>query len=152
MMKRSIVENYHPSESKKWIASKGSFELVVDFQTYIKWIVDTQNNKLNEHFCPMVHLAQPCRLRYNFYGNFKNFSSDMHMAMKKLNVPTEYFADESHYPSGEGTNTLLYDYYSTLSKELKLALFRDFYAELDFYYHLFPEERGSHVSILGVGK
>ena len=150
MITRSIIQRYHPGDYKRWIDSKGSFELKLDFHTYIRWIVDTPNQKLNEHFSPVIHIAQPCRVRYNFYGNFKQFSSDMHKVMDKLSVPSEYFFDKSYYTTGGGTNTMLQTYYSSVSADVKAALFKDFYAELDFYYHLYPEESDSHIKLLGL--
>lgn len=69
--------------------------------------------------------------------------------MDKFQVPSEYFYDESYYNTkAEETRSLLEEYYSTVSSELKAALCRDFHAELDFYYHLFPEERESHIDLL----
>ena len=68
--------------------------------------------------------------------------------MDKFSIPRELFEDEGYYGSGQNTTALLASYYSTLSPKLKEALFEDFYTELDFYYHLFPEEKESHVRLL----
>ena len=152
MIRRTIMETYHTQKFSDWKASNGTDLLQVDFATYIQWIVDMPNHKLNEHFCPMVHLSQPCRLQYDFYGNFKHISTDIGMVLDKYQVPRSYFHDESYYGIGEGTATLLHKYYSTVSQELKEALFKDFYIELDYYYHLFPVDRKSHMELLGVNK
>lgn len=150
MIKRSILEKYDPDTYKKWHNSKGSFELTLNFQTYIRWIIDTPNHQLNEHFSPMIHVCQPCRVKYNFYGNFKDFSSDMHLAMKKLQIPSQYFHDSSYHDSNKETAAYLHDYYSTLSSDTKAVLFKNFYAEFDFYYHLFPDDRGSSIELLQI--
>jgi hypothetical protein len=152
MMRYSIMQTYHPQKLRNWEASKGSSELRVDFQTYIRWIVDTPNKKLNEHFCPMVHLSQPCRVRYDFYGNFKDISTDVRMVLDKHHIPAKYYHDVSIYKNANETATLLDKYYSTISKELKEALFKDFYIDLDYYYHLFPADRRSHMELLGVNE
>ena len=128
----------------------GQYELGVDFQTYLQWIVDMPNKKLNEHFSPMIVNAQPCTVNYNFYANFKRLSSEMHLIMKRLGIPSEYYHDEGYYETGQETETLLPTYYSQVSTQLKKALFSDFHAELDFYYHLFPEDRKSHITLLGI--
>ncbi len=149
-IKQYILKKYQKNKFDQWMASTGSSELNVNFQTYIQWIIDTPNENLNEHFCPMVDLSQPCRIHYDFYGNFKTISGDMNLVLKKHKIPPEYYHDQGYYDSGKGTATLLQKYYSPLSAELKLALFKDFFMELDYYYHLFPEDRESHVSLLGV--
>ena len=117
---------------------------------YLWWIVDTPNKKLNEHFAPMIELMQPCRVRYNFYGNFKTLSNDMKVITDKLNMPNEYFHDGSqmHYTSTNVTSALVEQYYSTVSSKVKKALYKDFHKELDFYFHLFPEERERSIKLL----
>lgn len=154
MMKRSILQHYHKNRFNQWRASNGtSGELKLEFPTYIQWVVDTPNEKLNEHFCPMLYLSEPCRLHYDFYGNFKRISQDVNLVLEMYQIPKEYFHDQSYYAtSGVATSMLLEKYYSTVSADLKLALFQDFYVELDYYYHLFPEERESHIPLLGVNK
>ena len=124
----------------------------VDFETYLQWVVDTPNKKLNEHFAPMIELMQPCRVRYNFYGNFKTLSNDMKIITDKLNVPNEYFHDGSrmHYMSTNITSALVEEYYSTVSSKVKKALYKDFRKELDFYFHLFPEERERSIKLLNI--
>ena len=150
-IKYSILKKYRWDKLAEWKKTKDSSKLTVDFPTYIRWIVDTPNIELNDHFCPVVLLAQPCRVQYDFYANFNRISSDVHMVMKKFNIPDEYYRDVSYYgQSGHNTSTILPDYYSTLSASLKTELFKDFYTELDFYYHLYPEEKDSHVKLLGV--
>lgn len=152
MIPRSIIEKYQPKKFQDWMNSNGSFELGLDFETYIRWIVDTPNEKLNEHFAPMIHLSQPCRLRYNFYGNFNRMSSDIQLILERLKVPADYYYDRNYYAPGQGTAMLLQHYYSTVNPQLKKALFEDFYTELYFYYTLFPEESQTHTiyTLLGI--
>ena len=123
----------------------------MDFQTFIQWIVDMPNKELNEHFAPMIELSQPCRVRYHYYGNFKRLSSEMKMITDKLGVPQEYFRNVSrnHYTPANMTSNFMKEYYSTISTELKGALFRDYIDEFNFYYSLFPEERKDLVELLG---
>ena len=111
--------------------------------------MDTPNKELNEHFAPMIELMQPCRVRYNFYGNFKTLSNDMKMITDKLNVSNEYFHEgRKDYTSTNVTSALVEEYYSTVSSKVKKALYKDFYKELDFYFHLFPEERERSIKLL----
>lgn len=48
--------------------------------------------------------------------------------------------------------TILYNYYSQLSLNLKRKLFKKWRMELDFYYHLYPEERNGHKVFLDVNE
>ena len=149
-MKRSILEKYHPEQLKNWKKNNGSYELKLRFDTFIRWVIDMPNDRLNEHFSPMIINAIPCRIRYNFFANFKRMSEDMKLVTDRLGVPYSYYDTEGYYKPGKGTATLLEEYYSMVSNKLKKALFKDFYQEFDFYYHLFPEDRNSHISLLGI--
>lgn len=124
----------------------------VTFTQYIRWVIATPNNHLNKHIAPVIENIYPCRVRYNFYGNFKQLTNDMHMVIKRLQAPMEYFWNTSYYEAGSQTDQMLDHHYSQLDMELKHNLFRDFYQELDFYYHLYPEERDSHCELLDVSE
>ncbi len=150
MHKRHILEQYAPNKLLAWTNSNGTYNLTVDFKTYIRWVVDTPNDKLNEHFIPMIHLSQPCRLRYHFYGNFKRLSSEMNLVMQRYQIPTEYFYDHSKHLPGQATSSLVQDYYSTVNPKLKTALLKDFRREMEFYHLLFPEDDGTQYELLGL--
>lgn len=152
MHKRSILEKYRPQDLERWSKDNGSFELQVSFNDYVRWIIDSDNALLNEHFAPIIEDAHPCRIRYHFYGNFKMYSSDVAHIMQKLNVSAEYFWDKSVHGPGHETKDYLQHYYSQLTTELREHLFEDLYQELDFYYHLYPEEKASHVKLLDVAR
>lgn len=122
----------------------------LDFQMYIRWIIDTPNDSLDQHFKPLMYLVHPCAVKYDFFGNFKHLSSDLHLVMEKFNISSELYRDQGYYGSGPNTTTLLPKYYSTVSVDLKQKLVADFSAELDFYYHLFPEEKNSLFQLLGL--
>ena len=148
--KKDILRNYRPQDLKRWSQCRGNFTLKVTFIEYIRWVIDSDSALLNEHFAPIINDAYPCQIRYHFYGNFKMYSSDMAQIMRKLNVSTEYFWDQSEHKPGHETKDYLQYYYSQLSEELKQRLLEDFHQEFDFYYHLYPEERTSHVELLNV--
>ena len=150
--KREILQKYRPQDLERWSEANEKYELNVSFSDYIRWIIDSDNALLNEHFAPIIEDAHPCQIRYHFYGNFKMYSSDMARIMQKLNASAEYFWDRSAHQPGHETKDYLQHYYSQLTKELKERLFEDFYQELDFYYHLYPEERTSHVELLDVAR
>ena len=146
----NIVGRYRRDELERWKASRGSFTIGISFEEYIQWVIETPNNELNEHFAPIINNIHPCSIKYDFYGNFKQLGLEVSMIIEKLQAPREYFRNESYYQHGLETTNYVKEYYSQLSLELKHKLFHDFYQELDFYYHLYPEERRSHVELLEV--
>ena len=145
---RSIVKAHNPDLYRAWMSDSNNTQpIYLDFESYLKWIIRSSNYTLNEHFAPLVVLAQPCRVKYNFYGNFKSFSWDMNGVVEKLHAPKEYFI---HRQSEQNTKVHVIEKYSEVSTEVKQQLLQHIYEDMDFYYSLFPEEAGSHNYILGL--
>ena len=149
--RRFILSKYKPNSLINWARSNGSYNLSVDFRTYVEWVVDTKDADLNEHFSSIAFNSAPCRVGYDLFLNFKNYSRDVRLLIHRLNTSTEYFV-KKHVHSSPGTDTrsIFPDYYSQLSRSLKSRLFARMTRELDFYYHLNPEEQLSHLDLLRV--
>lgn len=149
--RRLILSKYKPHLLKDWARNYGNYELRVDFPTYVRWIVDTSDWRLNEHFSSIIFNAAPCRVHYDLYLNFKNYSREVRLLIEKLNTSSEYFIDHNAHESPQDeTHSTLPHYYSLVSEQLKRKLFVRIAKDLDFYYHLYPEESLSHVELLGV--
>lgn len=146
---RYILMKTRKEELNKWTASNGSYELLISFSEYIQWWIGANTKQIDEHYSTMLVNAQPCRIRYDFYGSFKSYSTDMALVIRRLNGSDKHFASGGAHKAGQETSNKLIHYYSQLSTELRTTLYERFYKELDFYYHLFPEERDSHKHILG---
>lgn len=146
---RYILTKTRKEELEKWTASNGSYDISISFSEYIQWWVGADAKLIDEHYSPMLMNAQPCRVRYDFYGGFRLYVPDMTLVIKRLNGSANYFSSEGTHPAGQETGDILINYYSQLSVELKIALYERIYKELDFYYHLFPKESDSHKHILG---
>ena len=147
--KRDILKRYRVEEFGQWEQDGGSEPISVTFSEYIWWIVESNPQFLNEHFSPIVDNALPCMMKYDFYANFKMFNSDILGLIWRLKLPLKYFYQKGTRTEGH-THKLLHHYYSQLDKDLKLKLFEKIFQDLDFYYHLYPEERTSHVELLQV--
>jgi hypothetical protein len=119
----------------------------VDFEAYLQWIIDTPRYMLNEHFAPIIELAQPCRVKYHFYGNFETYSTDVKAIISRLGTPQEWFTDISSHKEGEKTSDKMIPFYSTVRREVKEQLIQAISDDLEFYYTLFPEEEGSEHKI-----
>ena len=141
------MEKYHPEKLKQWMDSGKKEQLQLDFETYLRWVIDTPNQDLDEHFAPVVELAQPCRVKYHFYGNFKLYSSDMKAIVARLGTPQNWYINKSYYSNSQETAGKVIQFYSTVRREVKEQLIQDFSDDLEFYYTLYPEEKGSEYKI-----
>ncbi len=149
-IKLRIVQRFQAEEHKKWRDSSYSFPLTISFHVFARWVVESRDEVLNEHFVPITKSIYPCRIKYDFYGNFKQLVTDMRLIIDKFQAPHEYFQEQGYHSPGQGTQELLKSYFSRLDQDMKLKVFHEFYQDLDFYYHLYPEERTSHCQLLGI--
>ena len=147
--KREILKRYRVEAFSLWEHNGVSEPMSVTFSEYIWWVVESNPHFLNEHFSPIVDNALPCTMKYDFYANFKLFNSDILGLIWKLKLPLEYFYQKGSHAKGD-TQQLLQKYYSQLDRDLKHKLFEKIFQDLDFYYHLYPEEKTSHEELLQI--
>ena len=150
--RRWIFSKYRPLDLLKWMSGRGSYNIQLTFSDFVQWIINSEDNSLNEHFSSVLNNAHPCIIRYNFYANFKNYSREVRLLVKRLDTNPNFFTDHNTHKAWDETKSVMKMYYSQLSSELKYRLFKRMYKELDFYYHLYPEDQWSHVELLGVNE
>jgi hypothetical protein len=149
--RRLLLTKYQTDALIQWAEANGSYDLSVDFSSYVRWIIDSVDSELNEHFSSILVNVAPCRIRYHLYLNFKNYSREVGLLIQRLNTSSDYFVGHSYHRTPETeTCSTLPCYYSQLSGETKRQLLAHMARELDFYYHLYPEDQLRHLELLGV--
>ena len=149
-IKLTILQRYRKTEFERWMDSKTKYNLSVTFEEFVLYYVNSDLTKINPHLKPVIHTCHPCRVRYNFYGNFRTYGQDALMAMRRLNIDSRFYRNKSLHSSSQQTSSYLGHYYDRLSDALKVRLYSKLCQELEFYYMLYPRERDSHIAILGV--
>ena len=150
-IKVDILRQFRPKALKRWQALQGYENITVSFQEFVLYALKKEfHQDLNEHFKTTTSICHPCALRYNFYLNFRTLSDDVQALTERFSLNPDYYRDQSlHLPSTE-TRQVMKNYYSLLPEPERRQLVSALWEELDFYYHLFPAERGSHLVILGL--
>ena len=155
-LRRDIFEATHPKEYELWSLHGGRRPVNISFGDFIDYwttypVVNKVDGFLDEHFLMISEMCQPCRTRFDFYGNFRHFNRDAQVLVDKIGASSSdlrqgYYSDDS----SSSTDQKMKLYYSTLSEAQKRAVLRKMALELEFYYTIFPEERDSHKQILGI--
>lgn len=147
-LKHTILLKYHPNAYQMWKTSDIDQKLYVPFSTFVRWLVDTSESSMNEHFQTQFTITQPCVVRYNFYGDFRKFAKD------GLQILNQFTSELSSYRK-EGshkytmTRSLLHLYYTQLDRQLKGALWKRWSMEFEFFHLLYPSERTLTEKLLG---
>ena len=148
-LKVEILEQYRSYQFRQW-KTNTSLNISVTFPEFIQYFIETNVMKINEHFRPSIDICHPCLIKYDFYGNFRNYSSDVGQLIDKFGTSKKFYRDKSLHSSAEQTSKKMVAYYSRLNSREKLRLVGKLYDDLLFYYTLYPAERHSHFHLLGV--
>ena len=151
-VKKEILMRFRLQEFLQWqlLSKTREQNISVSFQEFVLYIIYTPTEDLNEHFQSSMDICHPCVVDYDFYGNFKNYSHDAYALVRKFKTDPRYYRDESLHSTNDQTALWLPHYYKQLTFREKVKLLGVLYDELAFYYTLYPSERFSHTTLLGV--
>ena len=150
-LRLEIYNFTHPEQCKKWLSS-GSTETVIwisfsDFIDHWLYLVRSREH-VDDHFDTIFSICKPCQVRYNYYGNFKYFNHDAEVLLRHQGANLSFLRQSYYEESGKTTREIAPDYYKQLSDLQKKYVLDTLAFDLRFYYNLFPEEVGSHKSIM----
>ena len=149
-LREAVYKLKHPVEHKAWVAAGSKTPVQIAFPDFIDyWSTNPQSLRGDEHFRPISEICHPCRSRFDFYGNFKNFEEDTGVLRSTIHAKDKYLR-HGYYNATTETSYLLSEYYEQLTEEQKRAVFRRVSTELDFIYRIFPEELNTHKQILRI--
>ena len=151
-LRKEIYLKERPTEYQQWLDDDGRTAVNITFKDFIGYFLSQPVSlKHNEHFQSISSMCQPCRVQYNFYGNFKHFDNDADVLIERMHGHSAMLRS-GYYSSADSTQTIAPGYYAELSFKQRLGVLHLLAQELDFYYHVFPEEQDSHKRILSVSK
>ena len=159
-LRRAIYSYMQKYQHEKWVKNGGQTQIPIEkaeanfsisFSDFIDyWLLGQQTDR-DEHFQTFQHMCQPCRVHYDYYGNFNNFAEDAQVLINKLGEKTGYLRQGYYKNKSNSNHTMeLHMYFHQLHYRQKKAILHKLSKELDFYYRLFHEERDSHKSILQI--
>ncbi|KAG8449659.1 hypothetical protein GDO86_016339 [Hymenochirus boettgeri] len=76
-----IVRRYRGREARR---SNGDD---VTFTEFLRYLLDEEAEKMNDHWMPVYHLCQPCALNYDFIGSYERLREDANHVLHTVNAP-----------------------------------------------------------------
>ena len=145
--KARIIKKWRPGDYSAWL--KDSRAIYPTFSEYIDYINIIKLRRVDKHFKPIAYLCLPCKIKYNFYANFKLLPDDAKAVLDHFDLNSSYY-DYTSFITHKSykTSDLVIKYFSQLTTAQKEKLFHKYTDELDFYYSLYPEEKYSHLNLL----
>ncbi len=74
----------------------------VTFTEFVRYLLDEDPERMNEHWMPIYNLCQPCAIGYDFIGSYERLESDATYVLERVGAPQHVrFPERQH-----GTNPL----------------------------------------------
>ncbi|XP_059924019.1 carbohydrate sulfotransferase 14 [Gadus macrocephalus] len=79
-----IVKRYRKGQGAKGPAVKGDD---VTFAEFVRYLLDEDVERMNEHWMPAYNLCQPCAVSYDFIGSYENLQRDAEYVLRRVGAP-----------------------------------------------------------------
>ena len=137
-LRKEIYLTWHKKEYALWRARGGVTPINITFSDFIDYwthypVFNKADSRLDEHFLLSNYMCQPCRIRFDFYGNLHHFERDAQVLISKIGANSTYLRS-SYYSEDTSTEARMQQYYSTLSEDQKRQLLKKMALELEFFY------------------
>ncbi|XP_010771332.1 carbohydrate sulfotransferase 14 [Notothenia coriiceps] len=128
-----IVKRYRKTRAKD-ATVKGDD---VTFAEFVRYLLDTDAERMNEHWMPVYNLCQPCAVSYDFIGSYEHLERDSEFVLQRIGAPPHVrFPERQTWYKPVTTETLHY-YLCTLPHKLLRELLPKYILDFSlFAYHL----------------
>ena len=144
--KIEMIKAGQPEVYSQWEESGRTIKVFPTFNEFIRYLNSHTYYELDEHIRPLLYICHPCVYQYDFYANLKLMPKELFRILDKFNIPHDSFKNQ---PAQHDTKSLMSKYYAKLSEEEKKMVHKFVHQELEFYYHIYPEERNMHIPLIG---
>uniref|UniRef100_A0A8B9ZBG0 Carbohydrate sulfotransferase n=1 Tax=Buteo japonicus TaxID=224669 RepID=A0A8B9ZBG0_9AVES len=60
----------------------------VTFSEFLRYLLDEEAERMNEHWMPIYNLCQPCAVRYDFIGSYERLNADANYVLERVRSPS----------------------------------------------------------------
>jgi len=143
-LRQDIFLYAHPNEK----FTEGPGKARVGFHDFVSYWLDHYMN--DEHFIPTFELCEPCKVRYTYYGQFKTFKKHALVFLDMIGGKKDFLLEDNYSNPNEKTESVLQELYNGVSDEAKRRVLKRLSQDIDFYYHIYPDELNTHKKILNL--
>uniref|UniRef100_A0A8D0DT98 Carbohydrate sulfotransferase n=1 Tax=Salvator merianae TaxID=96440 RepID=A0A8D0DT98_SALMN len=60
----------------------------ITFSEFLRYLLDEDVERMNEHWMPIYNLCQPCAVRYDFIGSYERLNEDANYVLERVQAPS----------------------------------------------------------------
>ncbi|NWH65976.1 CHSTE sulfotransferase, partial [Geococcyx californianus] len=108
----------------------------VTFSEFLRYLLDEDVERMNEHWMPIYNLCQPCAVRYDFIGSYERLNADANYVLERVQSPSFVrFPERQSWYKPVTSETLHYYLCNTQRRLIKDLLIKYI---LDFSLFAYP--------------
>ncbi|XP_029285685.1 carbohydrate sulfotransferase 14 [Cottoperca gobio] len=135
-----IVKRYRKSRAKDASVTGDD----VTFAEFVRYLLDEDAERMNEHWMPVYNLCQPCAVSYDFIGSYEHLERDSEFVLQRIGAPPHVrFPERQTWYKPVTTETLHY-YLCTLPQKLLRELLPKYILDFSLYAYPLPNTTTEH--------
>lgn len=129
-----IVRRYRKGYAKaKKIAGND-----VTFTEFVRYLIDEDPERMNEHWMPISNLCQPCAIQYDFIGSYERLESDAAYVLERVGAPQRVRFPERQTWYRPVTKETLHYYLCTVPQKFLKELLPKYILDFSLFGYSLP--------------
>ncbi|XP_075943481.1 carbohydrate sulfotransferase 14 [Anarhichas minor] len=135
-----IVTRYRKSRAKD-ASVKGDD---VTFAEFVRYLLDEDAERMNEHWMPVYNLCQPCAVSYDFIGSYEHLERDSDFLLQHVGAPPHVRFPERQTWYKPVTAETLHYYLCGLPQKLLRELLPKYILDFSLFAYPLPNTTTEH--------
>ncbi|XP_061593991.1 carbohydrate sulfotransferase 14 [Cololabis saira] len=116
----------------------------VTFAEFVRYLLDEDADRMNEHWMPMYNLCQPCAIPYDFIGSYEHLENDADYVLQRIGAPPfVHFPERQTWYKPVTVETLHY-YLCSLPQKLLRELLPKYILDFSLFAYPLPNTTTAH--------
>ncbi|XP_007259579.2 carbohydrate sulfotransferase 14 [Astyanax mexicanus] len=130
-----IVRRYRKTRTKDKRTIAGDD---VTFTEFVRYLLDEDVERMNEHWMPMYNLCQPCAVEYDFIGSYERLESDAAYVLERVGAPAHVHFPERQTWYKPVTKETLHYYLCSVPQKLLRELLPKYILDFSLFGYPLP--------------
>lgn len=116
----------------------------VTFAEFVRYLLDEDAERMNEHWMPMYNLCQPCAVPYDFIGSYESLESDAAHVLERVGAPPHLRFPERQAWYKPVTKETLHYYLCSVPQKLLRELLPKYILDFSLFGYPLPNTTAEH--------
>ncbi|XP_051581202.1 carbohydrate sulfotransferase 14-like [Myxocyprinus asiaticus] len=110
----------------------------VTFTEFVRYLLDEDPERMNEHWMPIYNLCQPCAIEYNFIGTYERLERDAAYVLERVGAPQHVRFPERQTWYKPVTKETLHYYLCTVPQKILKELLPKYILDFSLFGYALP--------------